>query len=343
MPFARALLETAEAHPDQLAIADAERTLDAAGLVDLAGRVSTLVETLTAEQARDGRAVAPPPEADGVPVIALVIDDAFDLARILAAVMCARAVVTVVDTVWPFAHRIDTVRRAQATLVVTDQPELRDALGEQGGPQTLSVAEFDARAGDSALASIQVRPDDEPFLLLFTSGTTNLPKGFIKNRANWRACIPVSLEHFGAAEGLITQAPGSLAYSLTLYALVEALGTGGGCLVARNFEPFAAAAQLEAGRADRFVGVPAAVHALAVLARRRPEALESLRWAITGGANLSGRMRDEFAAAVPPRSASSAGATPATARAFACSTASRARCARQRGSDSRTASSAPCS
>ncbi|MGO3147669.1 MAG: class I adenylate-forming enzyme family protein [Leucobacter sp.] len=301
MPISHSIAETAARHPERLALTDTDRRITYRELAVFCARTSVVLERTFTDQAAAGTAIAPPAEANGVPVVALAIEDPLDLARSICAVMTSNAIVTVIDTNWPLGDCVETIRRGAATVVITDRDDIRAGAAQlEAAVEICTVPEFDVRcAAVLQPGEVIVRDDDEPYLLLFTSGTTNKPKGFIKTRAQWRACFPVSYAHFGVADGLVSYVPGSLAYSLTLYGLVEAIGTGGSCIVAAGFEPIDAVRVIREERVDRLVAVPATLRALAVLERRDPGSLASLSWAIVGGANLGPTVRDEFAKAAP--------------------------------------------
>ena len=86
-----------------------------------------------------------------------------------------------------------------------------------------------------------------------------------------------------------TLAPGPLSYSLTLYALIECLATGGGAHLADAFDPGALAQRVAEERITRLVAVPAVVQALTDAARRDPARFAGLELVVTGGANLRPR------------------------------------------------------
>jgi acyl-CoA synthetase (AMP-forming)/AMP-acid ligase II len=69
-------------------------------------------------------------------------------------------------------------------------------------------------------------PADSSFLVGLTSGTSAVPKGFIRSRASWQASFERSIGYFGLTQGDVTLAPGPLSASLNLYALAECLYAG---------------------------------------------------------------------------------------------------------------------
>ncbi|KJL29053.1 fatty acid--CoA ligase family protein [Microbacterium azadirachtae] len=298
MPITRTVLSTAAQRPAQPAIVGADGALDYAGLVEDSRRVFAVVDA--AHRAQD----APPqpaPETDGIPVTAVSVGSAFHAARIVAGLAGYRAVSAVIDPQWPLAHRVHVVTAAGIGLVIGDDPALAPALRDAGWTGTvLALDEFrDREAAATPAEPPTVRDADEAFLLLFSSGTTSDPKAFLKTRRQYRANVAVSSAHLEPLPGVRTLAPGPLSYSLTLYALIECLATGGGAHLADAFDPARLASRVAAEGITRIVAVPAVVQVLIDAARRDPGAFSALELVVTGGANLPTALRDGLAAVLP--------------------------------------------
>lgn len=144
-----------------------------------------------------------------------------------------------------------------------------------------------------------VRDGDEAFLMLFSSGTTSEPKAFLKTRAQYRANVAVSSAHLEPLLGVATLAPGPVSYSLTLYAVIECLATGGSVHVADAFDPLENSRRIRDENITRIVAVPALVRALADAARRDPARFTALQLVVTGGANLPQALRDALTQVLP--------------------------------------------
>lgn len=321
MPITQTILEVAGSDPDRLAIAgEAEGDrLSYAELVEDSRRVFTVVDALHRAQ------VAPPapaPETRGIPITAVSLDSAFHTSRIVAGLAGYRAVSATIDPRWPLEHRTNVILATGIGVVVSDAADLAPALAERGwGGTIVSLADFRAaelrageRGGVSGVADPQrrtpqppaptVRDGDEPFLLLFSSGTTSAPKGFLKTRAQYRANVAVSSAHLEPLPGVHTLAPGPVSYSLTLYALIECLATGGAAHMADAFDAIEMARRVHGERITRVVAVPALVQSLSDAARREgargePDRFASLELVVTGGANLSASLREGLGAVLP--------------------------------------------
>lgn len=298
MPITGTVLRTAARHPDRPAIVGPDGALDYAGLVEDSRRVFAVVDA-----AHRAQSAPPPPapEAQGIPITAVSVTSAFHAARIVAGLAGYRAVSATIDPQWPLAHRIRIITAAGIGLVISDDAALAEALRAAGwSGTTLTLDQFRERERSVPPADPPtVRDGDEAFLLLFSSGTTSDPKAFLKTRRQYRENVAVSSAHLEPRPGVQTLAPGPLSYSLTLYALIECLATGGGAHLADAFDAAQLARRVAAERITRIVAVPAVVQVLIDAARREPAPFAGLELVVTGGANLPAALRDGLAAVLP--------------------------------------------
>ncbi|WP_166981449.1 class I adenylate-forming enzyme family protein [Paramicrobacterium fandaimingii] len=300
MPFTRTILTVSESTPERLALAgDGERYTygqlrDACTLVR-SGTEELLAGSQSTRQKRDD-------ETEGVPIIAVSLSRAVDSARFICGANGFRAIIAVLDPLWPLAHRTEIIRRVDAALVITDDSTFEQSLAALDGWEGTAISRerFDALAASAPVsAGPEVRPRDEPFLLLFTSGTTDLPKGFVRTRESWDHNVAISRAYLGAEDGFSTIAPGPVSYSLTLYSLVEVMATGGSLHLQSGFDAIAASRAIDSEKIERFVGVPSMLLGLVRAAEHAGLSLTSLREVITGGANQSAKIRQTFEKAAP--------------------------------------------
>lgn len=345
MPITRSIHATAAAHPTWPAITSENCALSYRELVQESPRIVTAANWLH----RKVRLETPPttgsagsvgPAAVARPVTAVCTTSAFEAARIMAALAGAEHVFAAIDPRWPVEHQRNIVRAAGIGVVIVDGTQaaaaLREALdeecGEDWGGIVCTITEFrnlehavDAEtdaAWDGAAGEVPgERPDDEPFLMLFSSGTTAAPKAFLKTRGQYRANLEVSKRHLGVGpeDGyvpkgelgsrlrmgprVVTFAPGPFAYSLTLYAAVEALATGGTIHLSSSHTDGLALADLgervARERITRIVTVPAMLRGIITQATRTPELFARLELIVVGGADLPENFRHELAAVLP--------------------------------------------
>ena len=298
VPITRSVLDVARQSPAQPAIVDGEHRLSYAGLLEDSRRIFAAVDTLHTSQPSPP---VPATDTRGIPITALSINSAFHTARILAGLAGYRAVSATIDPQWPLEHRVGVILATGIGIVVSDSVELSEALTARDWSGTIiSLADFRlAEASATPAAEPTVRDADEPFLLLFSSGTTNNPKAFLKTRAQYRANFAVSSAHLEPHPGFATLAPGPLSYSLTLYALIESLASGGSAHLADSFDPAQLAHRIQSEHITRIVAVPAIVQTLVDAARRGPERFAALQLVVTGGANLPTILRTGLAEALP--------------------------------------------
>jgi acyl-CoA synthetase (AMP-forming)/AMP-acid ligase II len=298
VPITGTILDVAQRHPDRAAIVGPAERLTYAELVEDSRRLFAAIDALH-------RAVDAPPEpareTGGIPITAVSVDSAFHTARIVAGLAGYRAVSATIDPRWPLAHRVGVVLSTGIGVVVSDSDDLASALSARGWTGTIvTLDELRRHEAEVAPAPAPiVRSGDEAFLMLFSSGTTSNPKAFLKTRAQYRANVAVSAAHLEPLPGVATLAPGPMSYSLTLYAVIESLATGGSVHVADAFDPLQNARRIREEQITRVVAVPAVVRTLADAARRDPDRFESLRLVVTGGANLPQALRDALAHALP--------------------------------------------
>lgn len=300
MPITRTVLDVAAQSPHRLAIVGDQDRLTYGELAADGARVRAAVEHLHAARSPAAQPT-PVPEAQGIPITAISLTDAFHTSRIVTGLAGFRAISATIDPRWPLEHQLGVIEKVGVGLLISDSTRLREALAEADWNGTLvTLSEFRALETELSPAGVpQVRDGNEPFLLLFSSGTTSAPKAFMRLRHEYRYNANVSSRYLEAHAGVATLAPGPLSYSLTLFALVECLYSGGTCHVADQFDLLTASRRIADERISRIVAVPAVIQGLVEAAKRNPERFETLELAVTGGANLSARIRDAFATHLP--------------------------------------------
>lgn len=298
MPITRTVLDVAEHDPDQPAIVGDDGQLTYSQLVENSRRLFAVVDALHRAQPMPP---TPAPETCGIPITAVSIASAFHTSRIIAGLAGFSAVSATIDPQWPLEHRIGVILATGIGVVISDSTELAEALTERGWTGTIiTLTDLMQREAHTApAAGPTVRDDEEPFLLLFSSGTTSNPKAFLKTRHQYRENFAVSNTHLEPRPGVATLAPGPVSYSLTLYALIESLASGGSAHMADAFDPLELGHRIHNEKITRVVAVPAVVQALVDAARRSPGLFTTLDLVVTGGANLPEILRTGLADVLP--------------------------------------------
>jgi long-chain acyl-CoA synthetase len=147
------------------------------------------------------------------------------------------ALVTGNHALFPAAFAAATAGNSCAALIDPHLPEaVRRRLLEKLDPDLIVIAEgaellaHNPRSGatlvlaEHAAADAPPLPegrDEDPFLIVFTSGTTADPKPIIRDRRSWRISLATGAPFFGLDAATSTYAPGPLAHGLALYAMTE--------------------------------------------------------------------------------------------------------------------------
>ncbi|MDX0440880.1 AMP-binding protein [Sinorhizobium medicae] len=213
---------------------------------------------------------------------------------------------------FPAAFIAATAAGHCAALIDPHLPEIaRQRMKERLRPEVVIRAEGDLlridvpSAGHSRLLQGAAGPSPavragnggEPFLVVFTSGTTGEPKAIIRNRRSWRVSLETGKGFFRLGSETTTYAPGPLAHGLTLYALAETMTAGAEFVGARHFEADQSLATIAAFRAKRLVLVPTMLRRLCERAARSP--LTSIRQITIAGAKLTPADREAARVAFP--------------------------------------------
>ncbi|QGU88891.1 AMP-binding protein [Erwinia sorbitola] len=126
--------------------------------------------------------------------------------------------------------------------------------------------------------------DNTPFLINFTSGTTSLPKAFIRSRRSWRCSFENGEAIFGLEDAPSTLFPGPLSHGIGLYCLNETLYSGGTFYSPGQWQPAATLALIAQQQIERLVVVPTMIAGFArVAAEQTYPGLHSL---LSAGAKL---------------------------------------------------------
>lgn len=181
-------------------------------------------------------------------------------------------------TQWTFAQVHEEVLRRSATLVARQAPamvlldaerstleRLIDFLAIIHSGRCAAVADPDwpetvrkRITGWLPTAACTMNPaaPTSPFYTGFTSGSTGMPKGFMRHHRSWTESFRVSLQDFGAVAARRTLSPGRISHSLFLFGAMQALWNGAGAVVQEKFSASRCLATLAAGEAPCLVAVP---------------------------------------------------------------------------------------
>lgn len=163
-----------------------------------------------------------------------------------------------IDPHLPEAQRTRLIGKIDPDLVVTAHGAGLVVESRRNG--TRQVIDENA---DLCASALPEGTADDPFLIVFTSGTTADPKPIIRDRRSWRISLAAGTPFFGIDTAMSTYAPGPLAHGLALYAMTETLLAGGTFHSVAHFDPDVALATIRANAIRRLVLVPTMLRRLA--------------------------------------------------------------------------------
>ncbi|MFD1211368.1 class I adenylate-forming enzyme family protein [Arthrobacter sp. GCM10027362] len=210
----------------------------------------------------------PEPDGGSLPeLVALDLGNTLDFVVAFTAVVGRGRIAAVLDPAWPDPVRAAALDRLGPGAVFTGA-NFATPEGSAGSPAAL------ADGGPGRL-----------FYCGFTSGTTRMPKAFVRTVGSWQRSLERSTAYFGTAPGDRVLVPGPLSASLGLYALAECLYAGATFYGQTAPDTAAALDLLTTGTATRLVAVPSQLRMLGLRAR---SPWPSVRSVVSGGAKLGG-------------------------------------------------------
>jgi len=177
-------------------------------------------------------------------------------------------------------------------------PEHIVVIGDETPPGTLSFRQhfLDGPPDEAALAG-RCLDADEPFLILFTSGTTGENKGAMHSQNTVYAGIQGYARALGLDDSLVSITPHtSMHYAGLITRHLTALVLGGTSVSADAWEPAVCLDLIERHHVTLFYGSPPYVRELLAAQQASPRDTSSLRYVVSGSApvpsQLPGEVRD---------------------------------------------------
>lgn len=133
--------------------------------------------------------------------------------------------------------------------------------------------------------SCQYSTSESLFYMGFTSGTTGIPKGFVRAQRSWMESFARAKEAFDLDEADHVLGTGPLVHSLTIYAAIQTLYLGGTFYLSRKFNADLALAMLESYPITHIYLVPTIFEAIyhSSVSRSRSFSAPTVKSLITTG------------------------------------------------------------
>jgi malonyl-CoA/methylmalonyl-CoA synthetase len=257
--------------------------------VGLAGRARGVAEALRRAGVEPGARVA------------LCLPKGRALVTAHVGVLAAGAVATPLNPAYPDPALSSLIRRAEPTLGIADAafcvrarllaPDLPWWCAGAPVPDGCSAL-TDAQGSIAAVP----RRDDDPALLVFTSGTTGSPKGVPLSHGNLRSNLAAlqRVWDWSREDRLLHVLPVFHLHGLGV-ALYGSLLAGSSVVLHERFEPERVLVEAGPAQISLLMAVPTMLHRLLEASQRRPDArLAGLRAVISGSAPLAPALFERF-------------------------------------------------
>jgi len=193
--------------------------------------------------------------------VALLISNEPAFLEIYFAIIMLGWTVIPFDPKWTTAEADYIKKVSEPSLIITNKTFTQTAAYNFSDAYYLDDIHVDALSK----TEISVVRTTEPFYLGFTSGSTGLPKGFIRNQQSWINSFHAgeAIFHYGSKD--IIMAPGPLNHSLSLFGATHALHIGASFCLTPSFSAPKVLKWIDSGVVSVIYGVPTMLHSLAAL------------------------------------------------------------------------------
>jgi long-chain acyl-CoA synthetase len=179
-------------------------------------------------------------------------------ALIVCFLACARTarIATVMDPDWPATQAATVLDAIAPDLVIDDESFRLLREGSSGSAGDLMAPETPPDEGDLFYAG-------------FTSGSSGVPKGYVRSHGSWIESFKLSAQAFGISQHSRVVLPGQLTHSLHLYGAVCGLACGQHVVLVPRFDPRVVLRDLGSSAGGSVLyATPTQLHFLAETARR---------------------------------------------------------------------------
>lgn len=213
MNLAELILERAQQVPHRIAISDGLEELTYAELTERVRRV--------AGGLRHGGHTEQP--------IAILSGNRIEFAEFLLGAIYAGCAPVLLDPMWPQAVLEQVIHQCEPGMIISEAQYAAKLAGSSfcgmarlvfdNGQSTGSYREWLSGCGSEASA------ERHPELLFigYTSGTTGVPKGYMRTHQSWFNSFRATEQAFGLHQMQHVLAPGPFVHSLSLFALLQSL------------------------------------------------------------------------------------------------------------------------
>jgi len=186
------------------------------------------------------------------------------------------------------------IRDSESALILTSRKLLEHMDREPRGARLLCLEDLSFKGMPEP--RWPARPDDDELAtLLYTSGTTGLPKGVMLTHGNLRTNVQQCLDWvpFNETDTLVGVLPQFHSFGLTVLTLLP-LTAGCRIVYAARFVPQKIVKLMRDHRPTCFVALPSMYNALLSVKKASPDDFKTLRYTVSGGEPLPDAVFERF-------------------------------------------------
>jgi long-chain acyl-CoA synthetase len=219
---------------------------------------------------------------------ALYLPNGIGFLQCFLAAISAGWICIPLDLKWKESELNERLSQSKPDLIITTE-KLQKDINHDGGKVVLNSAMSKSISIEESTVSFS---DQAQFYMGFTSGSTGVPKCFVRNHRSWVKSFECSIKDFGLNEEVTVLVPGPLVHSLFLYAAISTLFLGGTVKLLPKFSASQTLKEIKTNQVSAVYAVPTMLAALTKEIDAEDEALE-LKKIISSGAKWEPGLKDK--------------------------------------------------
>lgn len=225
MNLAEPILNRATRYPDRIAIRHGSGQLTYSQLIERVGRIAAGLKQCCAPQ----------------DMIAILSANRVEFVEVFLGAVQAGCVPVLLDTGWTTDQREGVINSCKPKMIFGERARLEELQTGHDGVLCLTFEDKE-QAGTyepwlaSHLPTSCAEASNELLFIGFTSGTTGVPKGYMRTHLSWLRSFDATEEAFRLESMEHVLAPGPFVHSLSLFALVQSLYSGATFYVMERFD-----------------------------------------------------------------------------------------------------------
>lgn len=220
---------------------------------------------------------------------ALYLPNGIDFLQYFLGAISAGWISIPLDLKWKESELNERLEQSHPDLVITTE-ELQNKVNHKGS-KIILVSSIEDSTPIEEINSIA--KDESLFYMGFTSGSTGIPKCFVRSHRSWVKSFTCSEKDFGLSASDIILVPGPLVHSLFLYAAISTLYLGGTVKLLPKFSAAQTLKEIETDEISALYAVPTMLAAITKEMNNKNDT-RRLKKIISSGAKWEPGLKDKI-------------------------------------------------